>query len=323
MRPIYKASFSIGKEDKKPKLESVIETARFWASEKLPGNPLADFGKGISLEDSKGDLKTVFVDEGETRHFGMTFGHPDIVNPDFRWEVRFAAREEQNKPHTIGISLSNGWKGNLIMPAQTEITRPALVSRLVDQFHSYEGYYPLNITPVMIGSGKISALVANIFDKKRNLPIVCVSWKNLTDKPIANANKISSYLAGIAHTCIINRHATFELADQAGKSLSCFNGAVRIYWPVGNVNPASIMHPFWTPLEISAAGDKFPQKVLETIAKFSIGRSLPVSYEDVKMREALGKIRRAKIPLNSRKLSDYMKKIKQPCKSRAKKETSK
>jgi hypothetical protein len=292
MRPIYKASFSIGTAEQKPKLESIIETAKFWAGEKMPENPLEGFEKGVSIDTPKGNLKTVSVDEGAVKYFGMCFDHPDAENPDFKWEAKFAIKEEENKPHTVGITLSNGWTGNIIRPNWTEVTRPSLVWRLVDKFPAYEGY-KLGIKSVLVRSKDVKSLVSGIFDKKRNLPIVCISSKNVIDKPIANDGKVASLLAGIAHTCTINKFGTFELAEQIGKSLSCYNGAVRIYWPIGNSDPASVHHKIWFPQDVFEVGDRFPQEVLKEIARFSVGRTLPITFEDVKMREALSKIRAA------------------------------
>lgn len=89
-------------------------------------------------------------------------------------------------------------------------------------------------------------LEALMFAPERRLPIVVVS--ELLGETLAGDlhERLSQDLCGLAHTVRLSHAATFELTKRRGKEWSCYNGAVRLFWPLRVSNNDYRAHPLWT-----------------------------------------------------------------------------
>jgi len=66
---------------------------------------------------------------------------------------------------------------------------------------------------------------------------------------------VQDKLLGLAHVYEIDREAGFDLTRQLGKSSSCFNGAVRVYWP-GFTPSSYVRHPLYLPEQVAEFEEK-------------------------------------------------------------------
>jgi hypothetical protein len=85
-----------------------------------------------------------------------------------------------------------------------------------------------------------------IEDRARALPIVAVSeYDGFLLHPELD-DSLAYDLAGLAIVASMNEQTSWSLTNRFGREWSCFNGAIRIYWPSsqGLVNPPA--HPLWT-----------------------------------------------------------------------------
>lgn len=89
-------------------------------------------------------------------------------------------------------------------------------------------------------------LLTLIKSTERQLPVILIS--ELQGETICgNIHEyISSDTCGLAHVCRITTAASWALTQSAGKEWSCYNGAIRLFWPFlyNNSDPRS--HPLWT-----------------------------------------------------------------------------
>jgi hypothetical protein len=72
--------------------------------------------------------------------------------------------------------------------------------------------------------------------------------------PLFNSNELAERLAGVAKVYeLADKWAAFRLTEEVGKTLTCFGGAVRLYWPRFNVQSDPFTHPLWMPWQFKDA----------------------------------------------------------------------
>ena len=58
--------------------------------------------------------------------------------------------------------------------------------------------------------------------------------------------RIAADTCGLAHTCRLDRDASWKLTEKLGKEWSCYNGAIRLFWPFRMNRDDFRAHPLWT-----------------------------------------------------------------------------
>ena len=81
---------------------------------------------------------------------------------------------------------------------------------------------------------------------ERHLPIVIIS--ELFGETLAGDlhERLSQDLCGLAHTVRLSSTASWELTHRRGKEWSCYNGAVRVFWPFRSNSGDFRTLPLWT-----------------------------------------------------------------------------
>jgi hypothetical protein len=85
-----------------------------------------------------------------------------------------------------------------------------------------------------------------MFAPQRRLPIVMVS--ELDGETLAGdvQERIGQDLCGLAHTVRLSHEAAWELTRSRGREWSCYNGAIRLFWPLRSNSHDYRAHPLWT-----------------------------------------------------------------------------
>jgi hypothetical protein len=98
-----------------------------------------------------------------------------------------------------------------------------------------------DVTPYEVGE-----LETLIEAPQRRLPVIVVS--ELQGRTLAGDahDRISSDTCGLAHTCRLTSDASWELTNSLGKEWSCYNGAIRLFWPFRANRDDPRAHPLWT-----------------------------------------------------------------------------
>ncbi len=98
----------------------------------------------------------------------------------------------------------------------------------------------------LVDTDDISELEKLIFAPERRLPIVIVS--ELLGETLAGDlhERMGQDLCSIAHTVRLSQEASWELTHRRGREWSCYNGAVRLFWPFRSKEPDFRTHPLWT-----------------------------------------------------------------------------
>jgi hypothetical protein len=97
-----------------------------------------------------------------------------------------------------------------------------------------------------VGRQSGADLSALITSENRSLPLVVVSdFEGLVLHP-GVAEGMARDLAGLGIVATVNETASWAVTGVLGAEWSCFNGAIRIYWPFAAVGRDPLRHPVWT-----------------------------------------------------------------------------
>lgn len=279
MKKVYNTLFSIQPRDKRDSLEKIIETAKDWIAPGLRGKALKEFMEGVDIDIRGIQIKTILAEADGNRHFAMMHEMPDQHNRGFRKNTTFCVSEQKDEGFLLSITLSQVRHDDAIRPSKYRVIRPRLVNMLIDRFEAY-GKYPLSTRPSIVKTGSAQCFVDKVKDRQRKIPIIYISCSNALLKPIVDTAMIANQLAGLAHTYVAeSMQVSFEVGNIIGKDMNCYNGAVRIYWPMTR-DSYDIIHEIWTPERISEK-KHFHRHLLKLISRFSIGRTPPITYDRI------------------------------------------
>ena len=287
MKSIYHSSFAIGTADKKPSLDEVLKVIDSWASRRT--NSCLNFSQmgeetRTTFEDTSLDVLKLSKDG--TSLVSLILKHDDREDKEFKWGTSVCLKDQANAPQKISITVSNGWSGMALRPdIDYKFSRPAIVPMLVDAFNCHN-FKQLKNQPEILTRDNVKDLVDALYSKHRTLPIVLVTCDMNTERPIVNAAEIAKSIVGLAHVYVCqDKLVPFKIENSIGKSMSCYGGAVRIYWPINEKGTDPRFHPIITPQRLKEREGfraKYLQiELLEKLAKESISRVAEVSPEEI------------------------------------------
>lgn len=150
-----------------------------------------------------------------------------------------------------------------IIPARFLVGSPRVVRDILAETATYFGDSKIGAAPHDLQKADLRDFVELLASRSRKLPIVLMA-PNARNKPNAvDADDLARKLAGVARVVrISNSDTAWSFAENIGRHLACFNGAVRVYWP--GFTPES--NPFAHPL--------FVRQVMEKEKGFRVSRKI-------------------------------------------------
>ncbi len=156
-------------------------------------------------------------------------------------------------------SLSSGSTGNAIAPRSFTARCPGVLRDILKQHPGWcvgTNAVPTAPLPAFVGTKSALPLVSQILSATRTLPIIVVSrYEGFLLHP-SLVEILAADVCGLGIVADIDDEAAWEMTRQIGKEWSCFNGAIRIYWPNLDRNQSPRSHPLWTSERLTyKAGD--------------------------------------------------------------------
>ena len=173
--------------------------------------------------------------------------HPADQDPSLVWttDIVIARRGEKVQ---FALQLDVASRHYVVRPAWAPLGRPRVVTQILRQFSCWVGPQPLLTNKQDIFTPDVEALVQDVLlNEKRTLPVVVVSHDRFGERPVIDADRIQQTLMGFAQVVVMDKWATFRLTDLLTKPLSCYNGAVRVYWPGLCLSSNPLDHPLYLP----------------------------------------------------------------------------
>lgn len=128
----------------------------------------------------------------------------------------------------------------------------AVCPRILREFVSYDLSWTYGTFPIPKGVCRFrgndggEAFGKFLIDPHRLLPLVAVAeYQGLVLHPRI-AEDISRDLASLAVVGVLDESASWRLTRSLGVGWSCYNGAIRLYWPGLDPTSDSRGHPLWT-----------------------------------------------------------------------------
>jgi hypothetical protein len=186
------------------------------------------------------------------------------------WLVRLEEVTDTGRRFVAAVSVTNtgdrvavyatleaGSDATLISPVQIDPRCPKVIRTLIElPVTWHHGNSELHGLRRVQGYAQGERLATEIADPKRTVPFIVVTQEEgglvLPDLD----ERLAYDLAGIANIVALDADATWALTDHLGKSLSCYWGAVRLYWPKLKIGDEEdpYRHPRWTAQRLRSAG---------------------------------------------------------------------
>lgn len=140
---------------------------------------------------------------------------------------------------------------------------PRVIRNLIEAPRAwYHGATRLKSLSSVCGFEGGEQLALEITSPERTLPLVAVSTVNGHSVLPGLPERLAYDLAGIANVYAVDDSASWALTDELRKPLSCYGGAVRVYWPGLSLSDDPYRHPLWTWNRLASLEDD-PRRALE------------------------------------------------------------
>jgi len=281
MRPLYAVQFEVARSDGTTPATlraEVLSRVLNWISEWYLSR------KGVKIHPplNVGPVSPVFghdlevlqdvSDESQVSHSVVSWSYPEDNDGNLFWSSRVEIGEFGGLVE-FSYQLSFDSTQYLIAPVEFSLRRPRIVGDLLQEFTCSCGGATLSLDAKEIEVGQVQDFVTDrLLAHTRRLPIVLVSRTTLSDKLIIDPTRLSSQLAGIAETyCLADKWASFALTDCVGKLYSCYNGAVRVYWPAFYPSGTPVSQVY-LPESLNDSGERLTDNLFRQFASISAFR---------------------------------------------------
>lgn len=258
MRYIYATQFNV----RNGSFEEVQEIIRHWFHRSYQ-NSNSDthelvFDDAVYRPHPGNTVRALHRDLEEDGQFlKLEWTHPDHSDDHLQWTTEVMLAEEEGEIEfgtTLGIS-SDVFRVRPI--GQLDVRAPGVVRRVLKAYECGLARFEIPTGRILVEKDEVGILVNGVLEEKdRALPVVLISQDPDTGNPICDVKHIQWRLTGLAHVYEIDRSASFELTGLVGKVRSCFNGAVRLYWPGFSRDGAYLRHTLYLPERIRSDAEK-------------------------------------------------------------------
>jgi hypothetical protein len=145
----------------------------------------------------------------------------------------------------IGILLSVASQEFTVRPFRYDVYAPKALSKITQTFECTVGGRRVDAQPRQLTFQGVQAFVEQtLLGRNRRLPVVLVSRVHNNDQFLVDPNAVAAQFRGLGEVWAMNdKWTAFALTRVLGARHSCFDGAVRIYWPGFETNSRPYDHP--------------------------------------------------------------------------------
>jgi hypothetical protein len=199
----------------------------------------------------------------------------------------------------IYCELSATLLGDALTPLYVDARCPTVLKRLIrpgsQWFYGSSKLAGSSLAAHGHEQGKI--LVDFLQDRQRALPVVVVSSHNGLTIQAGIASSIASDLTALATVVEANDEAMWQVSHALGREWSCYNGAIRLYWPLPIPGGSPLQHPLWTATRLLGSSStieeatsrlrNFLRKRLMAVSVFAVRRPSLIAAVDAEASQEL------------------------------------
>ena len=177
----------------------------------------------------------------------IDWSYPDDYDKGLGWNTRLSIFGSSEKL-TVSLQLGVSGRQFRIEPAAVRLGAPKVIRELTALPSACIGGFPYTWTPQLVRADDVEVLRESLVSPVRPFPIVLVSRDLVSERPLVDVDSLASGLAGLMKVYeLADKWAAYRLTEEVGKELSCYAGAVRIYWPGFVPTADPYKHPAWMP----------------------------------------------------------------------------
>lgn len=178
----------------------------------------------------------------------VDWSHPHDRDPSSMWRTSVVAGC-QGQDVEVAITIRIATVQMVMRPVGYELGRPRLVSQLIDDYAPCMNGWPVPSSVETVKTADVTRFANEVLlAPERSLPVVLVTPDTWTESPRVDPDETFDAVMGFAHVAVMeSKWAAFKLTDVLEKDLSCYNGAVRIYWPGFTLDANPFNHRLYLP----------------------------------------------------------------------------
>ena len=188
------------------------------------------------------------------RRWTLGWRHSDDKDESLEWDTACEVVSQQRTTEfSMLIRLRSG--SFLVSPVRYDIGAPRVIRDLARELACRVGESPVDTQHRDLTDSELPDFVEYLQSTGRRKAIILVSPHPITDQPLVRPGELSYELIGLADVYGAGRSALFGLTEVVGKEFSCYNGAVRLYYPRFSLDQSPYLHPLYLPAEIERQHD--------------------------------------------------------------------
>lgn len=216
-----------------------------WLSRKgasHPANPTGEFQSKTVGGDGKCTRETQTAAIGQ--YSDLTLSELSRAGQTFTTRIVTIAIERRVVVHvTLGVANERA----IVAPVATDPKCPTIVRSVLSAYDNWTlngSPLPQGVVQDAYGHDQGEQLADELRSSVRTIPIIVVSLNEGETIWPRIAENVAFDLAGLARVVRLDEEAAWSLTDSIGKRDSCYNGAVRLYWP--SRGTAQLSGTVWT-----------------------------------------------------------------------------
>ena len=237
----YALTSTAGQQQERERIfDSVVRAIKTWLEDK---GTVSEGGEQLALRE--GGLGKV-VREERSPNLGRLYQITLSQHADSgRFSTRVAVGLSGND---LVVSVQLALAADALVPQRVDVRCPKVVRAVLGlgPGWAYRGS-ELARTPLACrGANGGGLLVSRLWDKGRGVPVICVSEEEGLVLHPGICESMAADIAGLGLVVQLDGEASWVLTSEVGKEWSCYNGAIRIYWPNLTAGSQPLDHPTWT-----------------------------------------------------------------------------
>lgn len=185
---------------------------------------------------------------GDVDLLSLDWTHPHDRDQTSAWHSSIVAGRDGDAVE-IAIAIRIVTVKMTMRPVGYDLGRPGIVTRLIDDYDPRMGDWPVPAHIATIKAADVDRFANDILlAPHRTLPVVVISPDAWNGNYLVDPDDTFEAIKGFAHVAVMDtKWAAFKLTDVVDKELSCYNGAVRIYWPGFTLKSNPFDHRLYLP----------------------------------------------------------------------------
>lgn len=183
--------------------------------------------------------------------FSLEWSHPADGDSSTAWVTNCTVARHGNAVQ-IAILLRISTTRVVLRPVRFDLGRPRLVNDLLSEYETLIDGWPVPTDVERLTSPQVQPYVDDVLlNSGRNLPVIAISPDAWQGRYSVDAKALFERVKGFAHvTVLADKWTAFKFTDVVGKPLSCYDGAVRVYWPGFTLDDNPFQHKLFLPQSI-------------------------------------------------------------------------